>query len=92
MVIVVSSDAINMQRCPTGLGKALEAVRNHLCAQTTNLLPLETQVDDAEGSVREVDHGATERFVERRVGAAEARKAGCGVESGFKSLDPSVTA
>ena len=91
-MVVVTPDTINVHRNTGSLRETLQTMRQHLAAQITNLLPLETQVDDAEGSVREVDHGATERFVERRVGAAEARKAGCGVESGFKSLDPSVTA
>ena len=75
MVIVVSSDAINMQRCPTGLGKALEAVRNHLCAQITNLLPLQPQIRNTVWAVAQVDNGAGQGLVEGCVCMAEARQA-----------------
>ena len=61
-------------------------MRQHLAAQVANLLPLKAQVDDAEGAVREVDYCAAERFVERCVGTAETREAGCGVECGLEGL------
>lgn len=40
VVIIVSPEAIHMQRSSRCLGKALQAMRNHLAAQVTNLLSL----------------------------------------------------
>jgi hypothetical protein len=63
--------------CNAGsLGKALQTVRHHLTAQLAEPLAFKTELDDAIGTVREIDDGAGEGFVERRVGVSEASYAG----------------
>jgi hypothetical protein len=51
-------------------------VRDHLGAEVADLLALQSEVDDAVRPVRQVDYGAAERLVERRVGVSEAGQAG----------------
>lgn len=58
MMIVLSSYTIHMHRDPRSLRKALQAMRYHLCRQVTDLFPLELQICNAEGTIREVDDGA----------------------------------
>ena len=87
VVVVVAAYAVNVQCCAAGLGKALQAVGNHLAAQVADLLAAQAQVTDAVGAVGEVYYGAREGFVEGAVGGAEAGEAcGC-VEGGFEGLD-----
>ena len=76
MVIILPPQAVHMQRDPRGLRKALQAVRDHLGAEVADLLALQAQVHDAVGPVRQVDDGAAEGLVQRRVGVAEAGQAG----------------
>lgn len=80
MVVVVAAEAVDVQRHARRLREALQAVRDHLAAQVPDLLALELQADHAEGPVREVDDGARERLVERRVRRAEACQARCAAQ------------
>lgn len=80
VVVVVAAQAVDVQRDARGLGKALQAVGDHLAAEITELLALEAQVDDGVGPVGEIDDGAGEGLVERGVGIAEAGDAGEGAE------------
>lgn len=68
------------------LRKALEAVGDHLAAQLAEPLPLEAKINDAVGSIRDIDDCAGKGLVERRVGVAEACKtSGCS-EGGGESV------
>lgn len=80
VVVVVAAQAVDVQRDARGLGKALQAVGDHLAAEIAELLALEAQVDDGVGPVGEVDDGAGEGLVEGGVGIAEAGDAGEGAE------------
>lgn len=60
---------------PRRLGEALHTVRNHLTAQVSNLLTLETELDDCVWPVRKVDHGTGQGLVERAVGGSETGNA-----------------
>lgn len=60
---------------PRRLGEALHAVGNHLTAQVSNLLALETELNDGVGPVREVDNSAGQSLVKRAVGGSEAGNA-----------------
>lgn len=60
---------------PRRLGEALHAVRNHLAAQVSDLLALETELNDGIGPVREVDNSAGQGLVKRAVGGPEAGNA-----------------
>lgn len=57
---------------PRSLGEALHAVRDHLTAQVSNLLTLETELNDGVGPVREVDNGTGQGLVKRAVCGSEA--------------------
>lgn len=74
MVVIVAPDAIHMQRRAARLRKALQAMRNHLTAQVTNLLSLQAQLNDAVWSVRKIDDSARQRLVKWRIGVSKARK------------------
>lgn len=76
MVVVRTTDAVDVQCYTRALGKTLKAVGNHLCAKVANLLALEAKVDHAEWPVGQVNDRAAESLVERRIGVAEAGEAG----------------
>lgn len=61
-------------------GEAVDAVGDHLGAEVTNLLALETEVDNGKGTVRQIDDGAAEGLVERAVCESEASETGGGAE------------
>lgn len=69
---------------PRRLGKALHAVGNHLTAQVSNLLALETELNDGVRPVREVDYGTGKGLVERTVGGSEAGNANGRTEGFFE--------
>ena len=79
-MVIIPPQAIHMQRDAGGLRKALQAVRDHLGAEVADLLALQAQVHDAVGPVRQVDDGAAEGLVQRRVGVSEARQTRRGAE------------
>ena len=76
VVVVVTSDNVDMHGDARTLGETLQTVRQHLCAQVTNFFTAELQVADAEGAVGEVDDGTGEGFVERCVCISETGEAG----------------
>lgn len=80
VVVVVAPQAVDVQGDAGGLGKALQAVGDHLAAELAEVLALEAQVDDGVRAVGEIDDGAGEGLVERGVGIAEAGDAGEGTE------------
>lgn len=75
MVVVPAAEAVDVEGEAGGLGEALEAVGHHLAAEVADPLAREAELDDAEGPVRQVDDGAREGLVERRVRRPEPRKA-----------------
>ena len=75
VVVIVAPQTVHVQRDAGGLGEALQAVRDHLGAEVADLLALQAQVYDAVRAVRQVDDGAAEGLVQRRVGVSEARQA-----------------
>lgn len=75
VVVVEAAEAVDVDGDAGGLGKAVDAVGDHLAAQVANLFALEAELDDGEGPVRQVDHGARQRLVQGRVGRSEARQA-----------------
>lgn len=82
MVVVVTPQAVHVHRHPRSLGKARKTVRHHLARQLAQPLSLKTQLDDAIGTVGQIDDGAGEGFVEGRVGGAEAGETGGCAEGG----------
>jgi hypothetical protein len=87
VVIVVTVEAVNVQRDTGTLSKALQTVRNHLGAELAEPLSLQTEVNNAVGTVGEIDNGAREGLVERSVGVAETSEtSGC-----TKGLSEGVT-
>lgn len=79
-MVVLAVEAVDVEGDTGTLGKALEAVGNHLAAQLAQELTLESEVDDTVGAVGEVDDGAGEGLVERGVGEAVAGEAGGSAE------------
>jgi hypothetical protein len=80
VVVVVTPQAVDVQGDASGLGKALQAVGDHLSAELAEVLALEAQVNDAVGSVGKIDYGAGEGLVERSIGVAKAGDAGQSTE------------
>jgi len=80
VVVVVAAQAVDVEGDARGAGEALKAVGDHLAAEVANLLALETEVDDAVGTVREVDDGPAERLVQGSVCVAEPGQANRGAE------------
>lgn len=76
MVVVVTSDDIDVHGDTGSLGEALQAVGQHLGAQVSNLLTTQLQVADTVRAVAEVDDGASEGLVEGCVGVAETGETG----------------
>lgn len=91
MVIVLTVEAVDVEGDAGTLGKALEAVGNHLAAQLAEELTLESEVDDTVGAVGEVDDGAGEGLVERGVGEAVAGEAGGSAEGLAEGVTESDT-
>lgn len=75
VVIVLSTQAVDVYRHASSLGKAFHAVRYHLSAQFAEPFTLKSQLDHSVGSVRQVDNGARQSFVEGCVGRSESGKA-----------------
>lgn len=80
VVVVVAAEAVDVHGDAGSPGKALDAVGDHLGAEVTNLLALQTKVDDGEGTVRQIDDGTAEGLVERAVCVSEARETGGSAE------------
>lgn len=76
VVVIVTSDNVDVHGDTRALGETLQTVRQHLCAQVANFLTAELQVADTEGAVGEVDDGTGEGFVERCVCISETGEAG----------------
>lgn len=74
VVVVLAVERRDVQREAGVLRKRLEPVRQHLRTQRADALALDAEVDVRKRPVRQVDDGARERLVERRVGVAEASK------------------
>ena len=58
VMIVITPDTINVHRNTGSLRETLQTMWNHLAAQVADFLSLETDVDDAEGAVGEVDYAS----------------------------------
>jgi hypothetical protein len=76
VVIVVTSDNVNVHCNARALGETLQTVRDHLGAQVTKLLTVELQVGDTEGTVGEVDDCTSEGLVEGGVCVTETGETG----------------
>jgi len=76
VVVVVTSDNINVHCDAGALRETLQTVGQHLGAQVTNLFTAELQIRDAEGTVGEIDDCTSEGFVEGSVCVAETGETG----------------
>jgi hypothetical protein len=56
VVIVEATETVDMHSDAGALCEALQAVRNHFAAKVTNLLALEAKLNDAVGSVGQINH------------------------------------
>jgi len=80
-MIVLAPETVDVHRDGGGAGEALQAVADHLRAEVADPLVRERELADEEGPVRQVDHRARQRFVQRRVRGAEAGQAGARAEA-----------
>ena len=80
VVVILTTQAVYVQRNAGTLGEALEAVGNHLAAEVANLLAAQTEVDDGVGAVGQVNDGAREGLVEGAICASEASETGGATE------------
>lgn len=86
MVVVVTSNNINVHCDTRALGETLQTVRDHLSAQVTKLLTVKLQVGDAEGTVGEVDDCTSEGLVEGGVCVTETGETGGRLDGGLEGL------
>lgn len=84
MMIVIPSYTIDVDRETTRLRKTLQAMRHHFRAPLADLFPLQAEFRHAERSVRYVDHGPGQRFVQRCVSVSEPREARRAAYGGFE--------
>lgn len=63
VVIIVTPQAVHMERDSCRLGKTLQTMGDHLAAEVANLLALQTEVDHAIRSIGQVDNRAAEGLV-----------------------------
>jgi hypothetical protein len=80
VVVVLTADAVNVDGDASCLGERLQAVGDHLARQVAELLALQSQLHHGVRPVRQIDYGAAERLVQRRIRRAEAREACCGAQ------------
>jgi len=72
MVVVVTPQNVYVERDACCLCKALQAVRQHLGAEVTNLLAFQSKVHYAIWPIRQVHHSTAEGFIQRRVRRTKA--------------------
>jgi hypothetical protein len=71
VVVIIASDNIHVHCHARTLGETLQTMRQHFGAQVAELLTVELQVGDAEGTVGQVDDSTSEGFVEGGVCVTE---------------------
>ena len=71
MVVIIAIHTSHMQRDTSGLCETRKCVWHHLSAQLADFLPLQSEIDHAMRSARDVDDGPRESFVERCVAATK---------------------
>lgn len=86
VVVVVTSDNIDVHGNAGALGETLQTVGQHLGAEVANLLATQLQVADAERTVGQVDNCTGEGFVERSVCVTETGETGGRLEGGLVCL------
>lgn len=86
MVIVVSTEAVNVERDAGSHGETVKDVRNHFAAEVANLFALEAELGDAVGPRRDVDDGAGQGLVEGCMPGAVALDALDGPQSCLEGL------
>lgn len=89
VVVIVTADAVDMHGHSGTLGKALHAMRHHLTAQLAQPLALQTELDDAVWTIRQVDNGPGQGLVEGSVCVTEPCEASRGAESLGKGVTES---
>lgn len=58
MVVIVTVEAVDVHRNSGTLSEALQTVGNHFSAELAEPLSLQTEVDDAVGTVGKINDGA----------------------------------
>lgn len=71
VMIVVSAKTVNVHGDVCRLCKALQQMRDHLGAEIADLLPSQAQVDDREGTAREIHDRAGQCLVQRCICVSE---------------------
>lgn len=86
VVVVVTSDNIDVHGHAGALGETLQTMGQHLSTEIANLLATQLQVANAERTVGQVDDCTGEGFVERSVCVAETGETGSRLEGGLEGL------
>jgi hypothetical protein len=84
VVVVLSTENVDMECSPRGDGEGVEDVGNHLGRKFADFFPLEVEVGDTVGARADVDDGAREGLVERGVGVSVALDSAHFAESLFE--------
>lgn len=80
VVIVISVGTSNVQSDISGLRETLQTVGDHLSAQVTDLLALESEVDNVPWPAGEINDSPGKSLVEGRITTAEAGERLAGAE------------
>ena len=75
VVVVISTEAVNVKGDASLHGKRVENVRDHLAAQVANLLSLESEFRNAVGTRGDIDDSTAESLVEGSVASSVAANA-----------------
>jgi hypothetical protein len=86
MMIILPPNIINMQRHAGALGKALQAVWNHLGTKVSYLLSFQGHVDNRIWAIGKVDNSTGESFVEGCVCITETGETCRGPECRLEGL------
>jgi hypothetical protein len=86
VVVIVTAQAVDVQRDACGHGKRVEDVRDHFAAEFADLLALEAELGDAVGPRGNVDHGARESLIQRGMASAIPADTAHGTEGGLEGL------
>jgi len=81
MVVIAPPQYVHMQRHACRLAEALQPMVDHLSTESADLLILETEFADEEGTIGKVNDGSGKGLIERGMAGAEASKASPRAES-----------
>lgn len=91
VVIIIPPQAIDMHRNTRMQRKAFQAMRQHLTAQISNLLPLCPEINNRVWSITQIHHRSRQSLVQWGIGISKSCQAGGRLQSRFEGLSERYT-